>query len=84
MAVAHDTTAEADAAQNAALRAMGPEGRLIIGMALSDAAREMVVAGVRSRASDGSPEETRREVMRILLGEDLFRQVWTEGTAPSR
>ncbi len=84
MAVAHDTTAEADAAQIAALRAMGPQRRLKVGMALSDTARELVIAGVRRRGGDRTPEQTRRETLRILLGDDLFREAWPEEGPPAR
>jgi hypothetical protein len=84
MGIARDTSSESDAAQVAALRGMGSRRRLITGMEMSDTTREIVVAGVRQRIPDASPNEVDREVIRILLGDALFYEVWPEEDAPLR
>ena len=70
-----DTSSEAMAKQDEILRGLGPAGRAAMAFELSDNMRAVVEAGVRSRHPDWEESEVRCEVLRLMLGEDLFRQV---------
>ena len=70
-----DTTVEAMAKQDEILRELGPAGRAAMAFELSDNLRAVVEAGVRSRHPDWEESEVRCEVLRLMLGEDLFRHV---------
>jgi hypothetical protein len=59
---ARDTTEKAAAIDAAANRALGPEGRFLQALELSDLLREMAKAGLRAR----HPEYTEEEILRAL------------------
>jgi hypothetical protein len=73
-----DTTLEAARVQRDVLMAMGPERRLEVAAQLSDSVRACVVAGVRMRCPDYDEEQVRRAVLRIVLGEPLFRKLFPQ------
>jgi len=71
-----DTSSEAREVQLEAVRRMPPEERLQRGLELTELVRELLAAGVRARHPEYSPEEVRLTVIRIVLGEELFRAAY--------
>jgi hypothetical protein len=71
-----DTTPEALAVQFQVLRRIGPTGRLAMMFELSDNLRSLVEAGVRHRHPDWDDRTVEREVIRLMIGDDLFRQAY--------
>ncbi len=67
-----DTGQAAHHAQIAALRRMGPEGRLARTAELSRLSRELIEEGVRVRHPGWTERRIRREAIRIVLGAELF------------
>lgn len=79
----NDTTAEALAVQFLVLRRLGPAGRLAMAFDLSDNLRSLVAAGVRHRHPDWDDRTVEREVIRLTIGDELFRQAYgKESAAP--
>jgi hypothetical protein len=70
-----DTSLEAARVQFAVLKRLGPAGRAQLTFELSDGLRQVVADGVRHRHPDFTEEEVCLEVLRLTLGEHLFRQV---------
>ncbi len=60
-----DTTPEALAAQTAAIRRLGPEGRLRVAVEMSEAARAMAIEGIRRR----NPELTEAQAKRQFVSQ---------------
>lgn len=78
-----DTTAEALAVQFQVLRRLGPSGRLAITFDLCDNLRLLTAAGVRHRHPQWDERSVEREVIRLMIGDDLFRQAYGKGPAAS-
>ena len=57
------------------LRRMDPARRAAMAFELSDNVRSLVEAGVRSRHPDWDVSLVNREVLRLMIGEELFQQV---------
>jgi hypothetical protein len=76
-----DTTAEALAVQFQVLRRMGPADRLAMTFDLSDNLRSLVAAGVRHRHPHWDDQTVEREVIRLMIGDELFRQAYGKGPA---
>jgi hypothetical protein len=72
-----DTTPEAWEVYLAALRRIGPEGRLRMAMELSDNARAITEAGIRQSHPDWGERRVRLELIRIVLGPRLFERWYT-------
>lgn len=70
---AADTTPEAARVQLGAYRRMAPEERLGQAFAMAEHARALSAAGVRARHPDHAESQVRLAVIRLTLGEDLFR-----------
>jgi hypothetical protein len=78
-----DTTPEALAVQFRVLRRIGPAGRLAMMFELSDNLRQIVKDGVRHHHPDWDDRTVEREVIRLMIGDDLFRQAYgREPTEP--
>jgi hypothetical protein len=75
-----DTTSEALAVQFRILRRMGPAGRLAMTFELSDNLRLLVAAGVRHRHPQWDDRTVEREVIRLMIGNDLFRKAYGRGS----
>jgi hypothetical protein len=71
-----DTTSEAWDVQYRALRSIGMAGRIAMTFELSDNMRATVADGVRYRHPDWDEQAVEREVLRLMIGDDLFRQVF--------
>jgi hypothetical protein len=72
----NDTTPEALAVQVRVLRRIGPAGRLAMMFELSDNLRSLVAAGVRHRHPGWDNRTVEWEVIRVMIGDDLFRQAY--------
>jgi hypothetical protein len=71
-----DTTREAYLVQLAILRRLSPDRRLEIACRMTDALREIVAAGVRSRHPEYTEQQVKMGMIRLWLGEELFRKVY--------
>ena len=71
-----DTSPEAARVQLAALRSMSGSRRAEIAMEMSDAVRQTARAGIRSRHPDYTEEQVHLAFLRLVLGEEIFRQWW--------
>lgn len=71
-----DTTEDMLAAQRRILHRIGPAGRLAMVFELSDNLRLLAAAGVRHRHPQWSDRVVEREVVRLMIGDDLFRQAY--------
>lgn len=78
-----DTTPEALAVQFQVLRRLGPEGRLAMTFDLCDNLRALVAAGVRHRHPDWDDRAVEQEVIRLMLGDDLYRRAYGKGPSAS-
>ena len=76
-----DKTIEAARKQFEILRKLGPEVRAKMAFEMSDNLRRTVEAGVRQRHPDWGQEEVKRAVLRLTIGERLFRQVFGDAEA---
>jgi hypothetical protein len=71
-----DTTPEAAAVQLEIYRQMHPLQRLELALSMGDTGRSLATAGVRSRHPEYSDEQVRLAVIRLTLGEELFREAY--------
>jgi hypothetical protein len=71
-----DTSLEAIRVQHAIYRRMPPEKRLRLAFQMSDSARAIAAAGVRARHPEYTERQVRLAVIRLRLGEELFRRVY--------
>lgn len=78
-----DTSPEALAVQFRILRRMGPAGRLAMTFELGDNLRSLVMVGVRHRHPQWDDRAVEREVIRLMIGDELFRRAYgKESPAP--
>src|SRR5262249_8370023 len=77
LAIPADTSPEAAWVQVQAFRSMPAQKRLRMVFELSDSLRSIVAAGVRSRHPEFTAEQVKLEVIRLTLGEELFRKVYS-------
>ena len=73
-----DTTIEAVRKQCEILRRMGPEARLKMAFELSDNLRGIVEAGVRGRNPSYDEQKIRQEVLHLMIGDVLFKQIYPD------
>jgi len=73
-----DTTLEAVRKQFEILRRLGPEARLKMAFELSDNLRSIVEAGVRERNPNYDEQKIRQEVLRLMIGDALFKQIYPD------
>ena len=71
-----DTTREARAVHCRALRSLGMAGRIAMTFELSDNMRATVADGVHYRHPDWDEQAVEREVLRLMIGDDLFREAF--------
>lgn len=77
-AIPADTTLEAVRKQFEILRRLEPEVRLKMAFEMSDNLRRIVEAGVRGRHPNYDEQKIKQEVLRLMIGETLFRQIYPE------
>lgn len=68
-----DTTAEAMRVQLDVYRRMAPQQCLEMACRMSDSARRLSAAGVRARHPEYDERKVELAVIRLMLGEELFR-----------
>ena len=73
-----DTSAEAIAVQTEIYRRLGPEARCALAARMSATAREISLAGIRTRHPEYDTAQARWALFRLLLGDALFRRVWPD------
>lgn len=71
-----DTTAEAWQIQHDIWRRMSVEEKVRMVCELSDTTRALAVAGARQRRPDATEAEIQAEVIRLMLGDELWRQAY--------
>jgi hypothetical protein len=74
--IAADTTIEAVRKQFEILRRLGPQVRLQMSFEMSDNLRGIVESGVRGRNPDYDEQKIKQEVLRLMIGEALFEQIY--------
>lgn len=77
-----DTTSEALAVQYRALRSIGMAGRMAMTFELSDNMRSTLAAGVRHRHPLWDGPAVEREVLRLMIGDGLFQEVFGKDRPP--
>ena len=80
-AFSHDTSGAALAEQIRVLRALGIEGRAAMTFELSNNLRRIVADGVRDRHPEWGALQVERGVLRIMLGEQLYAEVFGDSDA---
>ncbi len=73
-----DTSADALAVQLKILRRIGMEGRAAMTFELSDNLRQIVRDGVRHHHPDWNEGQIKQEVLRIVLGDHLYKAAFGE------
>jgi hypothetical protein len=71
--IPRDTSPEAFWIQCAALRQLGISGRLQLAFDLTEQVWKNVAAGIRRRHPDYTDQQVRLAIIRLRLGEELFR-----------
>ena len=69
-----DTTLESAKKEFEILRNLGPGVRARMAIEMSDSLRRIVEAGVRHRSPDFNEKKVRLEVLRLMIGDKLYRQ----------
>jgi hypothetical protein len=72
-----DTTPEAARVHLEIVRRMPASRRLELALGMSNSLRKVVAAGVRHRHPEFSPDQVRLGVIRLTLGDKLFREVFS-------
>jgi hypothetical protein len=78
-----DTTEESHERQLAALRALGPDGRLAATIEMCDLGRQLAAEGIRSRHPEYDDRQVVRALVWLFYGESTARKVWP-GLEPCR
>jgi hypothetical protein len=78
MAIAADTSPDADTVQIQAYRRMGGTGRAQVMFRLGDMARRTATAGIRRRHPEYDDEQVLLAWARLLHGDDLVRSAWPD------
>jgi hypothetical protein len=73
-----DTTPDAHRKQIEILRKMSPERQALISFELSDNVRQIAIAGIRKMRPDFTETQIRRELLRRLVGDELFQKIIAE------
>ena len=77
-AIPSDTTIDAARKQFEILRRLGPEARLKMAFEMSDNLRSIVEAGVKGRHPNYDEQKIKQEVLRLMIGEALFKQIYPD------
>lgn len=79
--VLRDTSVDAQARQDAVLRAMRPEERVAMAAEMSEAAFQIAEDGIRLRHPEYTDEQVRLTGIRLRIGDDLFRAAFPDAHA---
>ena len=74
--ISADTSLEAGRVQVSVLRKLGIKGRAELTFQLNEQLRAIVAAGVRARHPEYDEKTVRLAVIRLRLGEELFREAF--------
>ena len=74
-AIPADTTIEAARKQIEILRRMSPQKRALISFELRDNVRQNAIAGIKKLHPDFTEAQIRRELLRRMVGDELFREI---------
>ncbi len=74
-AIPLDTSIEAAKRQYEIFRELGPEVRARMAFEMSDSLRDIVESGVKLRHPDYDEHKVKREVLRLMVGDTLFKQI---------
>jgi hypothetical protein len=74
--VPRDTSPAAHEAQLRWLRRLCPAARVALAWEMSEDVREVARAGIKARHPDYDAPEVSFALLRLLLGDDLFRSTW--------
>jgi len=77
-AIPADTTIEAARKQIEVLRRLDAQARLKMTFELSDNLRSIVEAGVRLRHRAWDEQKIRQQVLRLMIGKSLFKQIYPD------
>jgi hypothetical protein len=77
-AIPADTTLEGARKEFEILRKLEPEVRAAMALEMSNNLRDLVEAGVRYRHPDFDQEKVGQEVLRLMIGGELYEQMRTE------
>ena len=80
--IASDTSLDAMIEQFKVLRRIGITGRAEMMFELSKSVRRITESGVRHRHPDYTEEQIRREVVRLMIGDKLFKEVFGDTECP--
>ena len=69
-----DTTLAAHRAQVEWYRRISPAERVALAATMSDEVRAVSRSGIQARHPEYSPEQVRLALLRLVLGDDLFRR----------
>lgn len=75
---ARDTSLQAQAMQRGVHERLGGAGRVELAFAMTEQARQISIAGMRSRDPELSPAEARSRLFRRILGEKLHRAAYAQ------
>jgi hypothetical protein len=73
-----DTTLDAHKKQIEILRKLSPERLALISFELSDNVRQITMEGIRSMYPEFTEIQVKRELLRRLVGDELFRKIVAE------
>jgi hypothetical protein len=76
VAIAQDTSPDADAVQLEAYRRMGGAGRAQVMFRLNEMARRTAEAGIRRRHPEYDDAQVMLALARLLHGDELVRRAW--------
>lgn len=71
-----DTHPSAHAAQLAAHRRLGPEGRVRLAAEMSEDARRISLEGIRGRHPEYDEQQAQRALIFLILGPNMARRLW--------
>ena len=76
--IPRDTTLDAHRKQIEILRKLSPERLALISFELSDNVRQIAIAGIRKMHPEFTETQIRRELLRRLVGDELFKKIVVE------
>ena len=71
-----DTSLDAHRTQTRLLRSLPSARRVEVALQMSKEAREITLAGIRSRHPEYMENEARLALFRLLHGDETFKRVW--------
>ncbi len=79
MSAFHDTSEDAARVQLEVYRRMAPFERLNVGLELTRMSRDLLAQGIRARHPEYSDDEVKWAVIRVWIGQDMFRRAYPHG-----